>query len=273
MLLTAVRFIGPPDRSHTASKPMIFTCNDRENYVIKFHGLPGQAQMLINEFVAYQLATKLNIPTLEADVINIPPQLIENERELVQLNVKGGLHFGTKFKKSLVHMPLTGAMSFVSNKNDIPSIIGFDHWINNGDRRGNEGNIIIEKSDNGDYHLIILDHGHAFNGPQWTPEQLSALADNVIPLEVKGTAVYGVLAIHVNGKDPFKDIIDQITNMDKDMIINITNQTPDEWGLTAPHKDALINFLEKRKNKVGNAIYLLKDQFPNWKEEQVQWNF
>lgn len=270
-MLTALRFVSRPLRM-TASIPMIFTCSDKNDYFIKFHGLPGQAQMVINELVAYKLAKHLSLPTLEAEIINVPAALIENDPTLSKLGLKAGLHFGTKHKTSLAQAPLSGVIGLASNHHVIPGIIGFDHWINNGDRCGKDGNILIEKTTDGQYNIIIIDHGHAFSGPQWTPEQLLALSDFVQPLPVRGTAVYGQLATYVIGTAPFGKIIDDILSIEVKVILQIANEVPEEWGFSEPHKKALATFLEKRRTILQSSIYQLKDQFPGWKEEQAKWN-
>jgi hypothetical protein len=72
-------------------------CDDRHYYVVKFRNNPQHERVLANEFLATRLAERVGLPVPAAEVVEVPPWLVEHTAELTivlgshEIQVEAGL--------------------------------------------------------------------------------------------------------------------------------------------------------------------------------------
>lgn len=240
-----------------ASKPIIVECFNNKKYVLKYLGNRQSDKILINELVCCRLAKQLGILVPEVNIIYIPEELIEIEPILQKLKIPSGLHFGSMYDKDTSSFTGENSLKNVKNKEVIPRIIAFDYWVGNDDRTGNLGNLLIGTSKNGN-NIITIDYGSAFNGPDWTKEDLI-----YTDIHIMGTdgAVYSCLFGEIKDIGSFNSICNDIESLGIRDINKCFNDIPQEWGFNEYYKELMCKFLYDRKDKLRDTLaYILRNK-------------
>lgn len=119
----------------------------------------------------------------------------------------------------------------------------FDEWIANGDR--NQGNLLY-----GESGFWLIDHGHAFTGPEWQIEHL--MSQHVIRNQLLEIA-----ANHLSddGRVSFCERADRfaLEVADVDVAACATDAYLD-FIMEADERRAVVNFLEERKRYVEKNV-------------------
>lgn len=233
-------------------------------YVVKTIDDKEEPKVLVNEFVCYKLAKLLGLPIPDAALVRIGDEIINSSPRLLELGVKPGLHFGSKFIQRAMTSIQPPMLNMVKNTDDIPSIILFDQIIYNEDRTKNKGNLLFDLKEK---RLLIIDHSHVFKiGTLWNEIQLNQIMEEELCLvrEFHGHN-YKFLLKYVNGYNPFHKILEKLRCLNRSDIDWCFYQIPDEWGLNTKERNALANFLLHRIQNVNKFLELLKDQCLGWK--------
>lgn len=210
-----------------------------EQYVyVKTFNCRWSNKILINEYVCLELAKALNLPIPNGGFC-----LIDEETNIDDViddidymeNINGLAFYSEKIHKASPNIKSISVANSIVNKNEINSIILFDHLIYNVDRH--DGNLLLKYScDIEGFRMYIIDHSHVFNLKyEWNVEGLNKLIDNdymdkrILDLNYKevykcffelGILNYESLNIAAN---KFKNIITE--SLLDDIFINI----PKEW--------------------------------------------
>ena len=165
--------------------------DDDEAYVVKFD-TPSDHTAL-NELVCACIAGQLELPSFEPVLIDI------NGRQAAKINkvragpltrpVDAGVHFAVRLVEHVygagsleVTMGRKVSRDDLSNAGCIPGVLGFDTLVQNHDRHC--GNVCFVFDADADlYSFRIMDHGHAFGGPSWSPNSIRALYQNLVPID------------------------------------------------------------------------------------------
>ncbi|MEM5646533.1 HipA family kinase [Bacillus cereus] len=82
------------------TKPYIITCDDSEQYVVKFKENPEGKRVLANEYVCAKIAEILDLPLATPSFVQVNETFIQDYGSQVsahtETNVTPGFHFGTK---------------------------------------------------------------------------------------------------------------------------------------------------------------------------------
>ena len=164
--------------------------DDGESYVVKFN-MPHDHTAL-NELVCAYIAEQFGLPSFEPVLVDI------NDRQAVHINggragagiepVAAGVHFAVRL---VAHLYSAGSLEAaagrkmtrddLSNAGCIPDVLGFDTLVQNHDRHC--GNVcLVLDADASSYSFCILDHGHAFGGPLWSPKSVGDMYLNPAPV-------------------------------------------------------------------------------------------
>ena len=160
--------------------------DDDETYVIKFN-MPRDHTAL-NELVCACIAERFGLPSFEPVLVDI------DIRQAAHINtgrtspVAAGTHFAVHLVAQSYSAGSLEAMTGrkvgrgdLSNADRIPDVLGFDTLVQNHDRHCGNVCFIFDAVANS-YSFCIFDHGHAFGGPSWSPEDVENMYRNLAPI-------------------------------------------------------------------------------------------
>ncbi|MGE7121780.1 HipA family kinase [Peribacillus sp. NPDC046944] len=268
--------------SRGVTQPKFFHCNDNNIYLVKFNHPINFNRILLNEYFAYNLAIHLGLPMPEMRLINISSQLCDLYPSVPGLTP--GIKIGflkediedNSTATGTLNEPYITLFNKVDNKEVFPEILAFDALIHNGDRTNNEGNFILTSTGYNSYHMKIIDHGHAFFGPEGNPQRLHLLRTfNEVHLNLLGI-IYDAIKGHIDlttGTNPFLNIINKIEGIDVNDLTIMLSKVPKNWGINSVEIEALKRFVLDRQFTVKYTINTLTNggYFPLWKKEVLPW--
>jgi hypothetical protein len=248
-------------------------------YVVKFTNNPQHRRILINEWLACEFLRYLQIHVPDTVLIELTPEFISGSPELYLLMgsrrepVRPGIHFGSRLA---VHPDRVAIFDFlpdklllkVENRVDFLGTLVFDKWVGNADSRQAvffrarakawtpaKG----EAPSRLGFLAQMIDHGFAFNGPQW--EFLES------PLQglYFRTAIYD----EVRSLDSFQPWLGMVENFPIEVIDTAWKAIPSVWlEDDAEQLEQMLEALMTRRSRVGYLVSDLKKKrstaFANW---------
>jgi len=273
MPLTAVRHVR---KMRGGAQAHLLEADDGNWYVVKFRNNPQHRRILVNELLAAEFLEYLKIAAPAAAVIHIGRQFLEANPEIHislgtrRLEVEPGWHFGSRYpgdpSRIAVYDFLPDALlPGVANLEDFRGVLVFDKWVSNADgrqsvfyrarvRRGEEG---LGKPG---FVARMIDHGYAFNGPNW---------------DFPDSPLQGLYARHsvyegVSSLTDFEPWLEQVVNFPEEVVDRAWKRIPNEW--IAGEEEALERLLERlfeRRKRVPELIAACRqgrvNPFPAWK--------
>lgn len=249
------------------TKPYYIVCDDAEVYAVKFKENPQGLRVLVNEYVCAEIATILELPLASPVFVQISDKFARDyEKELfshVEQNVGAGIHFGTKKVRKVYPITDANMLKQARNCNVIPEIILFDQLVCNRDRDSNGGNLLFDYSN---MEIVVIDHTHTFDlGSIWTSIDLSQrIGEPFQPFDISGY-VYNKLVPFISGNNPFYSSMQKMRRLNGDILWDIIDRVPDEWGITNEEKEILHLYLLDRLERIDEVLPILKPLFPYWK--------
>ncbi len=257
-ILTACFYHGPVGDGVSGSQYL--EADDGNVYVAKASYIPRYPKTAVNELVATRLAVSLGLKVPDFALITVPAELIAGEPMLQAAGFTPGLHWASKYDQTAIRVTGEDAVRRAINKEDIPMIIAFDHWIRNFDRADHPGNLLL-RGEPGHEVLSPIDHGHAFYGAAWSEAKLLELSGVVEPIIVGANRVYSLLVRYMSGAERFSVAIAAIEQL-PDELIQQCLDVPEAWPLSETEKDALRRFLLERRKLVRQALSEFEDHHP-----------
>ena len=236
----------------SGSKAQLILFDDGRQYVVKFKGNQQGPRVLPNELLAARLAVLLGVPVVEFEIVRVPQAFIDGEPDMARFPFVGGLQFGSRYYENAFANPTKSMMAKLNNPQLFGLIVVFDHLINNWDRASHGDNVLYIRNDPD--HLLLIDHGHAFQGPEWT---VDVLRNTALPVEPLFGFFYRFLADLMVG-DVFSEPLARIESLQREQIESLFIDIPLQWGIYEEEQDALVDFLMVRKDFVRSAITELK---------------
>lgn len=111
--------------------------------------------------------------------------------------------------------------------------------------------------------IYMIDHSHIFNlGTLWDEVQLSRLINGNFEKDNLNPFNYNLMmeAIKINDEKFNKELaefINKVKNIDKNFIINIMDNLPDDWNVTPKEKELLVKYIYNRFIRVDEVINIL----------------
>ena len=295
------------------SRPVLVIGDDFNEYILKNQKVNENGNlvdyncMFLNEVFAYQIAVYLGVPIPETVIAFVEGDFAENDPSIrFAYRFEKGKYFATeklKYVENNIEENYRELISMgkpyrkktwkdffkqITNKEDITKILAFDILIGNFDRYNNEGNILVDKTNQ--RKIYAIDHGHAFFGPIWNNSKVNCLNlknvtsnyidqySNAICSCIPGS-MYNALEenIHLEDLDynPFDEIVQKILKIDESMIIKWLDSIPDEWYIDKNVQSSYyINFILKQKEAMKNIIQRLaeKNAFTNYRGGILKWS-
>jgi len=236
-------------------------------YVVKFQNNPQHLRVLVNEWLATQLARILGLPSPPCEVVEVTPWLVENTPELhIQAGPRTerclpGLHFGSQFVGGLMpgqsvdYLPEPQLLE-VRNLRDFAGILVVDKWTCNANGRQA---VFHRKQRERRYSATFIDYGFCFGAGDW---------------EYRDAPLRGVFARNavyrgITGWESFEPWMSRMRELDLNRIWALADEIPPEWYQgDVPALERLIEQLEVRKERVPEMILAFRDSsrepFPDW---------
>lgn len=242
------------------SNPFMVIGNDGKRYIAKMINVGCNGKGLFNELVAARLAKKLGLPIPEFSIGRISAQLVQENREFKDLDVKPGPCFLSQFVPGTALITPV-SLKFVKNKSDFPNIMLFDDLIMNTDRGDNKGNWYISRKEK---KLIIIDHERIFENQQiWDSVSLEKACTNPPHMvDALGDSAYQILANQFpKGPNPFSPFGRKVQLVTSNDVTNFTDNIPDEWKMSSDDIVSARTFLDFQISHVDDIIKQLETKF------------
>lgn len=196
-----VRAIEQIRRMRGGAQSHLMRCSDENYYVVKFQNNPQHRRILVNELLGTRLASRLGLPTVPVEVVEVGAELIRLTPELCielprsRTPCTEGLQFGSRYpgdpRRVTLHDFLPDEkLKAVENLHDFAGMLVFDKWTCNTNGRQTvffentarksggtqvgaaegvtEGGAARDTDPSGPtYHTIMIDQGFCFNAGGW----------------------------------------------------------------------------------------------------------
>jgi hypothetical protein len=278
MPLTAVRHIR---KMRGGAQAHLLEADDHHWYVVKFRNNPQHPRVLVNELLAATFLDYLQIASPPCAVIQLTAPFLE-ANPLVQLQVGGqriavepGWHFGSRYPGdpalATVYDFLPDALlARVVNLEDFRAILVFDKWTGNADGRQcvfframvrrAAAELEAGQPTRPGFVARMIDHGYAFNGPNWDfPDS-----------PVQGLYARPLVYDCVRSLDDFQPWLDQTMHFPEEVMDRAWKRIPPAW--IAGEEDELERLLEnllRRRSRLPDLISASRsartNPFPNWR--------
>ena len=258
------------------SRPHLFLAEDGHYYAVKAQDNPQGSQILVNEFVCYQLLRRLGFPVPDCRLVSVPNGLIGHEVTFS----RAGIHFGSRYpvdpKRDAVFTHVSGAfLERTANRAALVGMVAFDKWVSNGDcrqaiffrdrgrrwlRRNQDAAGPSRRKDA--YALAMIDNGFAFQAEQWTFVDLPRFGF------YHDRSIYGA----VQGLEDFEPWLSRIREIPRSVVETALCSIPEQWlqrRSTRQRLKTLLDGLMERREKIPKLIeesrWDANNPFPAWR--------
>jgi hypothetical protein len=240
------------------SKPLLVECICGSRFAVKFPNATWRSQLLVNEFMAGLLLSRLGLPTPQVARITFGPDFQQPPKEPTIQNI---IADATRYSCPLVCLGLNFAADYseigsgvaadaIRNLEHIAGAVVFDTWVFNQDARHFLGRQIGAK-----WHLLLFDNDGAFNRHDWCLHDRARTDMNCTPL---ADSIHAVL----RSRD--LAIFERyLTVLEDDSIwcdlFTLKSEIPTTWlGDLLDSRtcdiDALLNRVDKRRHRVRQIL-------------------
>ncbi len=270
MPLTAVRHVR---KMRGGAQSHLLEADDGHWYVVKFRNNPQHSRILVNELISTALLEYLKIAIPESAVVQVSAEFVAANPELRMslgnrsIGVEPGWHFGSRYPgnpaRTAVYDFLPDALlPQVANLEDFRAILVFDKWVGNADGRQSVFyRAIVRRAGEGRPGFVarMIDHGFAFNGPNW----------DFVESPAQGLYARRLVYEPVRTIDDFQPWLDQVLHFPEEVMDQAWKRIPAGW--IEGEEDALEQLLERlyeRRKRLPELINACREvrsnPFPNW---------
>jgi hypothetical protein len=237
------------------SQAHLMKCSDGRFYVVKFANNPQDAKILTNELLASQIAAYLKLPVPRCAIVDVPPELIEQTKELViiahrhKTPCQAGLAFGSRYvplsnrwHMAWKSMATADLLSNIENHRDFMGMLVFDKWTGNTDGR----QVVFVKRRN-KFRAFMIDNGFCFNAGDWN------FPDSPIRGLFTNREVYGETN-SMSEFEPWLNLVEEDFNASA--LREFATQIPKEWiDIDRPLFEFLLWRLDRRRARVRELVF------------------
>jgi hypothetical protein len=273
MPLTARRYIR---KMRGGAQSHLLEADDGRHYVVKFQNNPQHRRILVNELVSSVFLRYLQISAAEPAIVRVEEAFIRDHPELaITLGTRtipvepgwqfGSLHPGDPATTAIYDFVPDALLSQVKNLSDFLAILVFDKWVSNADGRQSVFfRARLEEwgraSGKLGFVALMIDHGFAFNGPNW----------NFTDAPLMGLYPRRLVYEHVRSLDDFQPWLDQVRHFPEQVFDSAFKQVPPEWieGEENEFENVLERLLARRPliaELISETRRSRSNPFPNWR--------
>jgi len=248
-------------------------------YIVKFLNNPQHRRILINELIASEILSHLQIAAPEYSIIELSTEFLASNPEIhIQLGsrrhpVEHGWHFGSRHPGSPDTMAIydfvpDALLSQVANADQFRAVLVFDRWVANADGR----QAVFFRAQLKDwlaqpgipprklgFVVSMIDHGFAFNGPHWDFPHSA----------VSGLYARRIVYEEVRSLDAFEPFLTRVRNFPPEVLDRAMRRIPREWlGDDESALERMLELLLRRRKRIDELIYDCRsapgNPFPRW---------
>jgi len=257
----------------------LLEADDGAFYIVKFRNNPQHRRILINELIAAEILTHLQIASPEYRIVRISPDFLAENKDVYmqlgtrRLDVEPGWHFGSRHPGNPETMAIydfipDALLNQVANGDQFRAVLVFDRWVANADGRQS----VFFRAQLRDwlagagipprklgFVVSMIDHGFAFDGPHW------GLPESAI------TGLYPRRLVYENVKsiDAFDPWLSRVLNFPPEVLDKALRRVPPEWlGADENELERLLEALLRRKKRIPQLMQECRNApgnpFPHW---------
>jgi len=243
----------------------LMLADDGEYYAVKFVENPQSRRILVNEWIAHAVFRQLRIAVAEKAIIELTPEFLAAHPEVAihmgssKRPPTPGWHFGSRYPGAPDRLAIYDylpdrILQGIANLHDFRAALVADRWLGNADARQavffraklrEWAPSVAAHGSRVDFLAMMIDHGYAFNGPEWT--FLDAAAFGLYPR----FSVYDT----VTSLESFEPWLQQVLYFPESVIEAARREIPPAW-LTGDEDalDALLERLMRRRKDVPRLV-------------------
>ncbi len=257
----------------------LLEADDGHCYVVKFQNNPQTRRILVNEWIAGEILSHLQISAPEQRMVAVSREFLEKNPEVClqsgnrPIPIEPGWHFGSRHpgtpQSTAIYDFIPDALlGQVANSEQFLASLVFDRWAANSDAR----QAIFFRAQLKDwlvrpgipprkmgFVVLMIDHGFCFNGPHWDfPE--SAITGLYMRRVVYGKVV---------SMGDFEPWLSRVLHFPDEVLDRALRRIPPAW--IGDDEGALIRMLEellKRRTRIHELVYGCRNTeanpFPAW---------
>ncbi len=238
-------------------KPILFGCNDGQEYWIKDSHGGKKRRALINEWLGAALARHLGICVPDWEAVELlsdsfDPDVIQPRGRILTLGLCFGscnVHPMVDFSDQTINLRSKPIFDQITNPEDFIRIAIFDLWIANGDRNSNNYNLIMKRGLD-ELTFFAIDHSFMFEDLEFPTihREIDSFQDEIGSLF--GTEAYRKLLKKIGlqrARNVGTGFLNQIDNLTDGVLNGIIDTIPAEWKLSQKERDFIADFLLRRR--------------------------
>jgi hypothetical protein len=276
MPVNARRFIR---KMRGGAQAHMLEAEDGKFYIVKFQNNPQHRRILINELIAAEILSHLQVSAPGYQLIRLSPDFLAANPDVhLQLGsrhipVEPGWHFGSEHPGNPDRLAIydfipDALLNQVANAEQFRAVLVFDRWAGNADGRQSvffratlkdwlaQPGIPPRKQG---FVALMIDHGFIFNGPHWNFTE-SAL-----------TGLYARRMVYqgVKSLDDFEPWLSRVLNFPDEVLDRALRKLPPEWVDGDQNElDKILESLQRRKKRIAELLRDCREApgnpFPKW---------
>ncbi len=257
----------------------LIEASDGNFYVVKFQNNPQHRRILVNEWVTSAILRHLKIQTPLSSIIEFSENFLnENQEVYIQLGLKqvkpqAAWHYGSRYPGHPHRMAVYDflpdtLLDRIYNIREFSAVLAVDKWLGNTDSRQAvffRAQIRDYTADSTEHPLRksflaqMIDHGYAFNGPNWEFQ-------DAVP---QGIYFRSLVYQNVTSMESFEPWLSQIAALPIEVMDEALRSLPPEWiAEDQPELESLLEKLWRRRTTVSDLLLRLRNSpaspFFNW---------
>lgn len=256
---------------------------DGSFYVVKFLENAQHRRVLVNEWLASHFLQHLQLCAAQPALVRVSDACLreaEGKGFHVQVGretrkVSAGIHFGSRVpvnpETTAIYDYLPDSiLERVSNRRHFQGLLAFDQWVSNADTRqavyfrGRLREFLRDVSHPPSrlgFLAMMIDHGYAFQGPEWRLDDLPR----------QGTYPRPVVYAGIESWDDLEPWMSQIVHFPASVIDEALKAMPSSWFEPGDEAEleSMLEQLLRRTQRVPDLVAACRqarpDLFPNWK--------
>lgn len=245
-MLLAIKYIGPVGRGVT--RPELFRADDNCAYVVKLQNNRMGRQVLVNEYIAKEIGSKLELCFPDSGLIYLSQDGKTKLEQRLHKNINCGPHFASRFLSHSAFLT-PGNITKAINRTEMAGVMFFDHLFHNIDRTHNRRNLLIRREAAGP-RIYAIDHSHLFYRGRWDLPGLERMEEMI---KVNGSRIYGLLLKRYLEPKNFDPYVASFLKVTDEQIFQIVSAIPTEWQVTSEQQAALVHYIIRRR-QLAEAI-------------------
>ncbi len=253
-----VEYLGPG--GHGGSQPLLMRSTTGDVVHVKLQMNPQTNRSLSSDWIGTVLGNALDAPVPFVEPVRIERKQLAQFPVLARMRWRPGIQFATVYWQG-ARPARPSDLSHVTNLDDLPLAALLETWLFDMDLKPSH---VLLVHDGAEAKIAVADHGFIFpHGPKWSPQDLR-LYRRDFPTVKPLTA----LAQASPRRFVFAPAVARIAALSHDQFHDIVDSVPQEWGLSAARRAAIVEFLEYRQGRLPRIAAYLESLWNHNKEPE-----